>query len=159
MNLTQEGDRLYLYSITTVAILGGLLFGYDTAVISGAEKGLEAFFLTATDFQYDKVIYNLLLNLRQLYANSVPHHRKYKIKAILFRIRSKKYWQSHLLIARPPNRYTLKRILYAPLRYFHFLYKTIPHLYHLRYIILQLSLSIRVLIAPMYVYKTNDRSP
>ena len=51
MNLTQEGDRLYLYSITTVAILGGLLFGYDTAVIYGAEKGLEAFFLTATDFQ------------------------------------------------------------------------------------------------------------
>ena len=59
MNLTQEGDRLYLYSITTVAILGGLLFGYDTAVISGAEKGLEAFFLTATDFQYDKVMHGI----------------------------------------------------------------------------------------------------
>jgi SP family xylose:H+ symportor-like MFS transporter len=39
-----EGSKLYLYSITSVAILGGLLFGYDTAVISGAEKGLEAFF-------------------------------------------------------------------------------------------------------------------
>ena len=61
MNLTQEGDRLYLYSITTVAILGGLLFGYDTAVISGAEKGLEAFFLTATDFQYDKVMHGILV--------------------------------------------------------------------------------------------------
>ena len=59
MNLTQEGDRLYLYSITTVAILGGLLFGYDTVVISGAEKGLEAFFLTATDFQYDKVMHGI----------------------------------------------------------------------------------------------------
>ena len=59
MNMTQEGDRLYLYSITTVAILGGLLFGYDTAVISGAEKGLEAFFLTATDFQYDKVMHGI----------------------------------------------------------------------------------------------------
>lgn len=54
-----NGDRLYLYSITTVAILGGLLFGYDTAVISGAEKGLEAFFLTATDFQYDKLMHGL----------------------------------------------------------------------------------------------------
>ena len=48
-----------MYSITTVAILGGLLFGYDTAVISGAEKGLEAFFLTATDFQYDKVMHGI----------------------------------------------------------------------------------------------------
>lgn len=54
-----NGDRLYLYSITTVAIIGGLLFGYDTAVISGAEKGLEAFFLTATDFQYDKLMHGL----------------------------------------------------------------------------------------------------
>lgn len=59
MKENMNGDRLYLYSITTVAILGGLLFGYDTAVISGAEKGLEAFFLTATDFQYDKLMHGL----------------------------------------------------------------------------------------------------
>ena len=52
-NTTNEGSKLYLYSITSVAILGGLLFGYDTAVISGAEKGLEAFFLSASDFQYN----------------------------------------------------------------------------------------------------------
>lgn len=59
MKGNMNGDRLYLYYITTVAILGGLLFGYDTAVISGAEKGLEAFFLTATDFQYDKLMHGL----------------------------------------------------------------------------------------------------
>jgi len=35
MNDANNGSKLYLYSITTVAILGGLLFGYDTAVISG----------------------------------------------------------------------------------------------------------------------------
>lgn len=54
-----NGNRFYLYSITSVAILGGLLFGYDTAVISGAEKGLEAFFLSATDFQYNKVMHGI----------------------------------------------------------------------------------------------------
>ena len=48
----QTGSKLYLYSIVLVAVLGGLLFGYDTAVISGAEKGLQAFFMNAGDFTY-----------------------------------------------------------------------------------------------------------
>ncbi len=49
---SERGSRAYLFSIVLVAVLGGLLFGYDTAVISGAEKGLQAFFLGAEDFQY-----------------------------------------------------------------------------------------------------------
>ena len=53
MTPTQEtGSRLYLYSIVLVAIIGGLLFGYDTAVVSGAEQALDQFFRTATDFGY-----------------------------------------------------------------------------------------------------------
>ena len=48
----QQGSKAYLFSIVLVAVLGGLLFGYDTAVISGAEKGLQAFFLGAGDFIY-----------------------------------------------------------------------------------------------------------
>ena len=47
-----SGSKAYLFSIVLVAVLGGLLFGYDTAVISGAEKGLQAFFMEAKDFTY-----------------------------------------------------------------------------------------------------------
>jgi SP family xylose:H+ symportor-like MFS transporter len=47
-----KGNKLYLYGITAVTVIGGLLFGYDTAVISGAEKGLQAFFMGAKDFTY-----------------------------------------------------------------------------------------------------------
>ena len=50
--LKEQGSKAYLISIVMVAVLGGLLFGYDTAVISGAEKGLQAFFKTAQDFDY-----------------------------------------------------------------------------------------------------------
>lgn len=47
-----KGNPAYLFGIVLVAVLGGLLFGYDTAVISGAEKGLQAFFQSAPDFTY-----------------------------------------------------------------------------------------------------------
>ena len=52
MNQNQSGSKVYLISIVMVAVLGGLLFGYDTAVISGAEKGLQAFFMNSDDFVY-----------------------------------------------------------------------------------------------------------
>ena len=59
MNHTDSGSRLYLFSIVAVAVLGGLLFGYDTAVISGAEKGLQAFFLGAKDFVYTDTLHGI----------------------------------------------------------------------------------------------------
>lgn len=59
MNQKDKGSKVYLFSIVLVAVLGGLLFGYDTAVISGAEKGLQAFFLGAKDFVYSDTIHGI----------------------------------------------------------------------------------------------------
>lgn len=58
MTTYQQGSRAYLFSIVLVAVLGGLLFGYDTAVISGAEKGLQAFFMGA-DFEYTDALHGI----------------------------------------------------------------------------------------------------
>ncbi|MDR2859581.1 MAG: D-xylose transporter XylE [Mediterranea sp.] len=90
-----EGSKLYLYSITAVTILGGLLFGYDTAVISGAEKGLEGFFLTATDFHYNKVMHGITSSsaligcviggaLSGLLASRLGRRNSLRLAAILF---------------------------------------------------------------------------
>lgn len=38
-------NKSFIYVITLVATLGGLLFGYDTAVISGAEKSVQSFLI------------------------------------------------------------------------------------------------------------------
>jgi len=43
--MQKQYNTAYLFGITLVATIGGLLFGYDTAVISGAEKSIEAYLI------------------------------------------------------------------------------------------------------------------
>ena len=59
MTDTSKGSKSYLFGIVLIAVIGGLLFGYDTAVISGAERGLQAFFMGATDFTYTNLLHGI----------------------------------------------------------------------------------------------------
>jgi SP family xylose:H+ symportor-like MFS transporter len=91
----KSGSKLYLFSIVLVAVCGGLLFGYDTAVISGAEKGLQAYFLGAKDFMYTDFMHGITSSsallgciigsaLSGIFASSFGRKRSLFIAGILF---------------------------------------------------------------------------
>lgn len=70
-----------IYLITIVASLGGLLFGYDTAVISGAVGALENFFITSLEespnfaensiFQFKVIISLCILAIGLLFGSFI----------------------------------------------------------------------------------------
>ena len=74
-------DKSSVYLITLVASLGGLLFGYDTAVISGAVGALENFFITSLEndpgfaetsiFQFKVIISLCILSVGLLFGSFI----------------------------------------------------------------------------------------
>lgn len=108
-NTTDKGSKSYLFMIVLVAVFGGLLFGYDTAVISGAEKGLQAFFLGAHDFVYTDVIHGITSSsallgcilgsaLSGICATSLGRKKSLFIAGILFLLSAiGSYWPEMML--------------------------------------------------------------
>ncbi len=83
----------YVFGITLVATLGGLLFGYDTAVISGAEKSIEAFLITPlglSSFIHGATVSSALIGciiggaLSGFFSSRLGRKRSLILAAILF---------------------------------------------------------------------------
>lgn len=52
--MSRKNNNSYLYRITIVATFGGLLFGYDTAVVSGAVNAIREFFIAPLIINIDQ---------------------------------------------------------------------------------------------------------
>ena len=104
----EKGSSGYLFSIVLVAVLGGLLFGYDTAVISGAEKGLQAFFMGASDFQYTDALHGITSSsaligciigsaLSGVFASRLGRKRSLFVAGVLFFLSALGSWNPEFL--------------------------------------------------------------
>ncbi len=83
----------YILGITLVATLGGLLFGYDTAVISGAEKSLQEYLITPLNlsaFVHGAVVSSALIgciiggSLSGFFSSWLGRKKSLLLAAVLF---------------------------------------------------------------------------
>ncbi|WP_321287179.1 D-xylose transporter XylE [uncultured Sunxiuqinia sp.] len=86
-------NNFFIIAITFVATLGGLLFGYDTAVISGAEKSVQAFLIDSQGLStlvHGLTISSALIGciigggISGIFASKIGRKRSLMIAALLF---------------------------------------------------------------------------
>lgn len=89
----KQYNSTYIFAITLVATLGGLLFGYDTAVISGAEKSLQAYLIEPLNlgaFAHGATVSSALIGciiggaISGFFSNRFGRKRSLQIAAVLF---------------------------------------------------------------------------
>ncbi len=71
--MNTQYNSSYIFSITLVATLGGLLFGYDTAVISGTVESLNTVFVAPQNLSESAA--NSLLGFLRSQRSDWVHHR------------------------------------------------------------------------------------
>ena len=91
--MNQKNNLGYIILLTLVATLGGLLFGYDTAVISGAEKSIQAFLINSLDlssFAHGATVSSALIGciiggaISGLLASRLGRKKSLIVAAVLF---------------------------------------------------------------------------
>jgi len=89
----KQQNLSYIMLLTLVATLGGLLFGYDTAVISGAEKSIQAFLidgLNLSSFVHGATVSSALIGciigsaISGILASRLGRKKSLFVAAILF---------------------------------------------------------------------------
>ena len=91
--MNQKNNLGYIILLTLVATLGGLLFGYDTAVISGAEKSIQAFLiksLNLSSFAHGATVSSALIGciiggaVSGILASKLGRKKSLIVAAVLF---------------------------------------------------------------------------
>src|SRR5699024_463293 len=93
--MSNYDNKKFIFKIALIATLGGLLFGYDTAVISGAEQSLQKY-LTQ---QYGSFIHGMTVSsaligciigglLSSSFSSYLGRKKSLQVAAILFIISS-----------------------------------------------------------------------
>ena len=90
---TKNYNTMYIISITLIATLGGLLFGYDTAVISGAEQSVQLYMidnLGLSSFIHGLTVSSALIGciigglISGYFSNNFGRKKSLLIAAVLF---------------------------------------------------------------------------
>lgn len=91
--MEKQHNSLYLFCITLVATLGGLLFGYDTAVISGAEKSIQTYLIVPlglSSFIHGATVSSALIGciiggiLSGFFSSRLGRKKSLQLAAVLF---------------------------------------------------------------------------